>query len=168
MSARGISLHIAVNHCDPDHYNGWSGPLKSCEHDADTMQGIARARGFETNQLKTEQATRDGVKQAIKNAARELNPGDIFLVTYSGHGNQVPDVTGDEEDNEDDTWCLHDGQLLDDELLLADNAFNKIADGHDADDPLVIENRQMPDGLVRHHGHAFFDGLVGPGADDAF
>ena len=106
MSARGISLHIAVNHCDPDHYNGWTGPLKSCENDADTMAAIAKAQGFETNQLKTEKATRDAVKGAISKAASELKSGDIFLMTYSGHGNQVPDVTGDEEDNDDDTWCL--------------------------------------------------------------
>ena len=125
MSARGISLHIAVNHCDPDHYNGWTGPLKSCENDADTMTAIASARGFETRQLKTEQATRDGVKEAITNAARELKPGDIFLITYSGHGNQVPDVTGDEEDKEDDTWCLYDGQLLDDELNVLFAEFNE-------------------------------------------
>ncbi len=113
---RGIALHIAVNRCNPEHYRGWEGPLSSCENDADIMQGIARAQGFITRQLKTEQATRDAVRQAMLDAAGQLAAGDMFLVTYSGHGGQVRDVDGDEADGRDDTWCLYDGQLLDDEL----------------------------------------------------
>ena len=41
----------------------------------------------------------------------------MFLVTYAGHGGQVPDTTGDEVDGFDETWCLFDGQLIDDELF---------------------------------------------------
>ncbi|MEO5695911.1 MAG: caspase family protein, partial [Burkholderiaceae bacterium] len=36
----------------------------------------------------------------------------------SGHGGQVPDVDGDEADGKDETWCLYDGQLIDDELYF--------------------------------------------------
>jgi hypothetical protein len=35
---------------------------------------------------------------------------------YSGHGNQVPDLDGEEPDKLDETWCLYDGQMIDDEL----------------------------------------------------
>lgn len=115
---RGLSLHIAVNRCNPDHYGGWEGPLSSCENDADIMQAIAQSQGFESTQLKTQQATRDAVQQAMLDAAAQLSGGDMFLVTYSGHGGQVRDVDGDERDGRDDTWCLYDGQLLDDELNL--------------------------------------------------
>jgi hypothetical protein len=113
---RGISLHIGVNRCNPDHYGGWEGPLSSCENDADVMQAIAGKQGFESRQLKTEQATRDAVKASILDAADTLRGGDFLLITYSGHGGQVMDVDGDEQDGRDDTWCLYDGQLLDDEL----------------------------------------------------
>jgi hypothetical protein len=41
---------------------------------------------------------------------------DIFLLTYSGHGGQVPDTNGDEPDRKDETWVLYDGELVDDEL----------------------------------------------------
>jgi hypothetical protein len=36
------------------------------------------------------------------------------------------DVTGDEEDQLDETWCLYDGQLIDDELYLE---LSKFAEG---------------------------------------
>ena len=54
----------------------------------------------------------------MRGAAKALKPGDLFFLTYSGHGGQVPDVTGDEDDKQDETWCLYDGQLIDDELYF--------------------------------------------------
>lgn len=118
-TARGISLHIGVNLCDKQHYPAnWNSALDSCENDADTMRDIASQQGFETRQLKTMKATREAVKSEILEIAGQLSKGDFFLVSYSGHGGQIPDKTSDEVDKKkmDDTWCLHDGQLLDDEL----------------------------------------------------
>ena len=39
-------------------------------------------------------------------------------MTYSGHGGQIEDVSGEEEDKKDETWCLYDGELIDDEVSL--------------------------------------------------
>jgi len=39
-------------------------------------------------------------------AAKALAAGDLFFMTYSGHGGQVPDVSGDEPDKKDETWCF--------------------------------------------------------------
>ena len=115
--AKGISLHIGLNHVDPAHYQGWEGPLKGCEQDAHDMEAIADRQGFTTTLLLNEQATADIVKVAISTAAGQLKSGDIFLFTYSGHGGQVPDGNGDEtEDNFDETWVLYDRELVDDEL----------------------------------------------------
>jgi hypothetical protein len=114
--ARGLSLHIGVNVCDPDHYGGWSGPLECCEADADAIHTLARDAGFEPTVLKTALATRAAVTNAIASAAATCEPGDFFLVSYAGHGGQIADVDGDESDQIDETWCLYDGQLLDDEL----------------------------------------------------
>ena len=62
-------------------------------------------------------ATADSVSQAIADAGAELGAEDILLLTYSGHGGQVPDSNGDEEDDRmDETWVLYDRQLVDDEL----------------------------------------------------
>lgn len=121
---QGLSLHIGLNSVDPAHYQGWSGPLNACEADAASMEKICRGRGFSTEQLLTPAATRDGVISRIRRAAKQLRKGDIFVVSYSGHGGQLPDLNGDEDDSLDETWCLYDGELLDDELykLWADFA----------------------------------------------
>jgi len=115
---RGLSLHIGVNQVDADHYGGWDGALTSPENDADTMFEIARLRGFEASQLKTRDATRAAVTAAIRDAAQQLAAGDLFLLSYAGHGGQLRDLDGDEQDRLDDTWILYDGHLLDDEFNL--------------------------------------------------
>ncbi len=115
--ARGLSLHIGLNRVDPAHYDGWDGALTACEFDANDMQAIATSCGFEANKLLTEQATADAVLAAISRAAGELADGDLFFLSYSGHGGQVPDRNGEEEDDRsDETWVAYDRQIVDDEL----------------------------------------------------
>jgi len=114
---RGVALHIGLNAVDPSHYAGWSGPLAACEADAEDLQDVAKSRGFMPTLLKTATATREAVTRSVRAAAEQLRQGEILLLTYSGHGGQVPDRDGDEPDDlKDETWCLYDGQLLDDEL----------------------------------------------------
>ena len=121
-----IAVAIGLNQVDPQHYGGWSGDLTGCEPDADDMAKIAAAQKFTTIQkLLTSQATRQAVLDAIQNAASTLKEGDLFVLSYSGHGGQLPDLNGDEPDGMDETWCLYDGELLDDELHGTLSAFAK-------------------------------------------
>jgi hypothetical protein len=121
--AKGLSLHIGLNKVDPKRYAGWDGPLTACEADANDMASIARDKKFEGMTLLTKDATRAAVKSALKHAATQLKSGDIFFLTYSGHGGQLPDMNGDEPDRLDETWCLFDGQLVDDEIFKALGTF---------------------------------------------
>jgi hypothetical protein len=114
--AKGMALTIGLNSVDPKHYSGWSGELSACEADAQDMAEIARSQGFEVELLNTPAATRANVLSRIDRAAETLAPGDFFLLTYSGHGGQLPDLNRDEPDAQDETWCLFDGELVDDEL----------------------------------------------------
>ena len=114
--ARGLSLHIGLNSVGATHYGGWDGPLAACEFDAKDMAALAGARGIKATVLLTKSATRAKVLAALRAAAKALVSGDFFFLSYSGHGGQVPDVSADESDKLDETWCLHDGQLIDDEL----------------------------------------------------
>ena len=114
----GRSLHIGLNAVARAHYGGWSGRLAACEFDANDMAAIARSRGIRPKVLLTKAATRAKVLAGIRSAATRLKKGDLFLLTYSGHGGQLPDVTSEEKDGRDETWCLYDGELIDDELYL--------------------------------------------------
>lgn len=114
----GLSLHIGLNEVDPAHYDGWVGTLTACEFDANDMETLAQSRGFETRKLLTSEATADAIMSAIEEAAGRLGPGDIYFVTYSGHGGQVPDRNAEEEaDRSDETWVAFDRQIVDDELF---------------------------------------------------
>lgn len=119
----GISLHVGVNSVDPNHYDGWDGRLQSCEFDAIAMQKLADAEGFRSTRLLTQNATRENVIEEIKKAARELVAGDMFLFTVSAHGGRIPDFNQDEDHDDpdkmmDETLCLFDFQLADDELYM--------------------------------------------------
>jgi len=141
--AKGISLHIGVDKVDPASYQlaptsqgwdcvvvnddgaitrfsgnfnvAWEGPLTSCEKDAQDMCALARSQKFKAKILKTQQATAKNVESAIRKAAKKLVAGDTFLLSYAGHGSQVEDLTDDEWDGTDETWCLYDRMFLDDE-----------------------------------------------------
>lgn len=117
--AKGLALTIGLNAVDPRHYAGWSGRLRACQADAHDMADIARSRKFTVKRLLTRSATRRAVLAGIARAAASLRSGDFFLLTYSGHGGQVPDRNHDEPDLQDETWCLYDGELIDDELNRA-------------------------------------------------
>lgn len=117
--AKGISINFGLNSVDPNHYQGWSGDLRACEFDASDMALIAASQGFSVVKILTQQATRANVLGAIATAAGKLQTGDLCLISYSGHGGQVPDINGDEDDGLDETWCLYDGQLVDDEIYEA-------------------------------------------------
>ncbi len=114
--ATGLALTIGLNAVDPEHYDGWSGELNACEADAEDMANIATSQKFKVTTLLTKDATREQVIEKIRNAARTLKSGDIFMVSYSGHGGQLPDLNNDEPDGQDETWCLFDGELVDDEI----------------------------------------------------
>ncbi|GAB2659661.1 hypothetical protein GCM10027036_11610 [Flavihumibacter cheonanensis] len=117
--SRGISLHIGLNRVDNSQYPGYTIPdLAGCINDANSMKSIAQQAGFSTmDQLLDGQATAMNVLQKINEASSQLCNGDIFLLTYSGHGSQVPDETGEEEDGMNETWVLYDRQLIDNELF---------------------------------------------------
>jgi hypothetical protein len=124
--AKALSLHLGLNAVNPAEYGGWSGELAACEFDANDMAAIAKSQGMKPTVLLTKKATRAGALGGIRAAAKTLKKGDLFFLTYSGHGGQVPDGNGDEPDGQDETWCLYDGELIDDELYYE---LSRFADG---------------------------------------
>ncbi len=113
---RGLSIHIGLNHVDPNAYSGWDGALSGCINDARDMRAIADGLQYRSTLLLDAEATASRVIGEIGQAAGQLAAGDSLLLTYSGHGGQFDDVNGDEADALDETWVLWDRQLQDDEL----------------------------------------------------
>ena len=163
--SKGLAICIGVNSINPEHY-GTNGELYICEKDADDMHNLLMLNGFTSLKLTTKKATRKNVKNAILDASKELKEGDIIVVYYSGHGGKVPNLPSPydiEYDNIDETWCLWDAQLLDDELrnlwagfekgvrivLLSDSCHS----GSIAKAPIDIENldneEEEEEGFIR-------------------
>jgi hypothetical protein len=115
---KALSLHLGLNGVSAAAYDGWDGPLAACEFDANDMAALAKSKGMTPTVLLTKKATRAALLAAMRKAAKALKAGDLFFMSYSGHGGQMPDSNGDEPDKKDETWCLYDGQLIDDELYV--------------------------------------------------
>jgi metacaspase-1 len=122
---RNLSINIGLNRVDPSKYDGWEGLLGGCVNDANAMRTLAKDQRFSTLRLINEQATRAAVIRAIGEAGKTLDSDETLLLTYSGHGGQVPDANGDEDDGRDETWVLFDGMLIDDELYQLWSSFKR-------------------------------------------
>ena len=91
-------LSISVSTPLIQRYSGWDGQLTACEFDANDMQALAKTQGFtKVTKRLTKRATRNRVLADIKAAAAKLKRNDIFFLTYSGHGGQVPNTGNDFE-----------------------------------------------------------------------
>lgn len=118
--AKGISLHIGVNEYDMAQYKKMGlgvNPLPNCARDAKAKMEMAKQFRFSSFRLTDKQATSEHIAQGIRWAARSLEDGDIFFISFSGHGLQVPDRNFDEKDGWDEAWCLYDRPVIDDELF---------------------------------------------------
>jgi metacaspase-1 len=144
---RGVTINIGINSLDTDHYGDDYDILTSAEKDARNMNALAKKQGFglqsSDSVLLVEFPTAEMVLKHIRNFAlksadenpntdpniKPLQSGDILLLTYAGHGSLVPDVnsnnipSGEERSLYDQTWCLHDRQIIDDELAQVASLF---------------------------------------------
>ncbi|HEY6244194.1 MAG TPA: caspase family protein [Pyrinomonadaceae bacterium] len=111
---KGLSIHVGVN--EPD--SSFQMPkLKGCVNDANTMRQIAEKRGFQPQAvLENAAAGFHAVRDAVTKAADDLDAGDIFLFTFSGHGSTQPTLATDEPDRQDETILLFDCVLIDNYL----------------------------------------------------
>jgi metacaspase-1 len=114
--SKGVSLHIGLNGVDASKYNGWPGTLSGCINDANSMKAICSSRAFTNQLLINQEATSDAILTTIGQAAFGLEPGDTFVISYSGHGGQVPDTTNTSSNGLDDTWVAYDRMVLGHEL----------------------------------------------------
>jgi hypothetical protein len=159
---RAVSIHIGVN--QPDRRGDLRATLEDSETAAWRMAELAWQAGYDSMVvLRGAAATLAAVHSALLNASQLLQEGDTLLVTYSGHGGQVPDADLDDRTGYDQKWSLHDDELLDDDLYLCWRLFRPgvrivvvsescysggIARGGDEDDVVMVPRRRR----VRYRG----------------
>lgn len=122
---KGLSLNIGINRLKTGAYSG-QGLLRAPENDARAMAAIAVTEGYTCpTLLLTEEATRSNFLSHLDHCIRILEPGDTFLLSFSGHGGQIADDNNDEADGKDETWCFYDGHIIDDEIGQKWKQFNE-------------------------------------------
>ena len=87
--------------------------------------------------LVNSQATKFGIVAAFKKLSSQCSVGDVVYIHFSGHGQLVTDVNGDEEDGWDEAWIPYDAylsyckndkgekHLIDDEINILLHAIKK-------------------------------------------
>lgn len=58
--------------------------------------------------LVNQDATKDGILTAFESLSKTCKNGDIVYIHFSGHGQQITDLNGDEEDGFDEAWIPYD------------------------------------------------------------
>ena len=112
--------------------NGWK--QINGDKDIPMVEEMLTVNGFEKKnivELKNEQATCAAIKKELEKLISKSQAGDYVYIHFSGHGQQITDLNGDEEDNYDEAWIPYDAQfayakgkyegqnhLIDDELNL--------------------------------------------------
>lgn len=120
------SLSIGIND-----YPGTGSDLAGCVNDALAWKKELHQRGFNwQDELLNEKAFRKAMTDAISDVVVSTQPGDLTVITYSGHGTWVPDTDGDEPDGRDEAlcpWDIDSGEVLTDDYLYS--IFCEIPDG---------------------------------------
>lgn len=118
----GVALCVGLNRVNPASYAGWDGQLAGCVNDAHAMQAVLTSQRFSGfKMLLDQEASAEAVLGSIDDASRTLSPGDLFVVTYSGHGSTMADPWGIYPAV--DTWCAYDRQIIGHELALLWSGF---------------------------------------------
>lgn len=84
------------------------------DKDVPLVQQMLQKVGYtDIRTLVNKQATKAGIVTAFKKLTAQCAAGDIVYIHFSGHGQQVTDVNGDEgkEDGWDEAWIPYDAYL---------------------------------------------------------
>lgn len=106
------ALLIGVN----EYQSSQISDLLGAHNDVEKMKNVLSLRyGFPEESFRIlldEQATRQGILDALEDLVNDVGPDDIVYIHFSGHGSQVQDQNGDEtDDGQDETIIPHDARM---------------------------------------------------------
>lgn len=105
------------------------GDLPGAEHDARGIRDFLVGReGFPAENVRmvlNQEATRAAIEEGITGwLAEQARPGDNVVIFYAGHGSQMWDENGDEDDGLDETLAPADVSPTSTEFDISDDTFN--------------------------------------------
>lgn len=123
MPGTAVSIHVGVSSatcdCGEDRLTG-------PERDAAEMAKLARLANFKVLSTLTQDGSGATFRLSMGEAVRLLRGGGTLLLSFSGHGCQRFNVGGEpERDGYDETWCLTDAELRDDDIHAMWAAFGE-------------------------------------------
>ena len=124
------ALLIGIGQYSQD--SGW--PVIHGDNDVSIIKPLLFEQGFKDDNvavLVNSSATKAAIMSALEELRRRVDQGDVVYIHFSGHGQQVTDLDGDESDHYDEAWIPYDARkkyeagvyeggnhILDDELNL--------------------------------------------------
>ena len=81
------------------------------DNDIPIVVEMLEQNGFGTDDIqimKNEKATKQAIMQALDGLIQKANEGDVVYIHFSGHGQQITDLDGDEPDHYDEAWIPYD------------------------------------------------------------
>lgn len=113
VKGKKIALIIGIGKYKPG--NHW--PTIHGDNDIDVIKHALVNTGFSENNiqtLKNENATKAGIVSALKTLLEKTTTGDVVIIHYSGHGQQISDMSGDEADGLDEALVPFDAPAVPD------------------------------------------------------
>lgn len=96
-------VHVII--CALD-YKGTGNEL-TCSQDGRNMEKLLEACGIQdVTAMYDNQCTKENVFALIQEVGGRCGPDDYFVFYYSGHGTNMEDQDGDEEDGQDEAFCF--------------------------------------------------------------
>lgn len=109
-----------------NNYPGTHNDLRGCINDALEWKDILeKLYSFNVRTMFDRRVTYRNFVEHFGNMVNDSKPGQKLVLTFSGHGTNVPDLDGDEPNGRDEAFCLYDGLLIDDNVREIIKNLNK-------------------------------------------
>ena len=134
LQATNYALVIGIgNYPDVDY--GW--PRIHGNNDISIVCEMLAVNGFQKENITTlcdSQATYDAILSAFADLESKLSKDDVVYIQFSGHGQRITDLNGDEFDKFDEAWVPYDAlqeatEYYNGEKHLIDDQINKLLKG---------------------------------------
>lgn len=92
------------------------------DKDVPLIKNMLAACGYmDIETLVNKDATKAGIISAFDALSKRCGKGDVVYIHFSGHGQQITDINGDEEDGFDEAWIPYDAKYAYSESYTGEN-----------------------------------------------